>query len=224
MSKFPGASVIVFDLDDTLYKEIDLLNSAYRTIAKLVSNEVAIDIYTEMIDIYMRGESTFDIVKAKYQCSYSVDDMVEIYRNHLPDIQLIPGALHLLEELHKRNIPIGLITDGRNVTQRNKLLALGIEHFFCKIIISEEFGSSKPSIANYQVFCDDYPGRHYYYIADNYNKDFVAPNQLGWTSIALIDDGRNIHKAPVPIRTENLPTLKVVTLPEVLPIVDSRSV
>jgi len=35
---------------------------------------------------------------------------------------------------------------------------------------------------------------NYCYVADNILKDFIAPNKLGWTSIKIKDNGKNIHK------------------------------
>jgi len=48
--------VVVFDLDDTLYKEIDFLKSAYSYIARLTSNEKALeeDIYQLMWNTYRK--------------------------------------------------------------------------------------------------------------------------------------------------------------------------
>ena len=47
--------VVVFDLDDTLYKEIDFVQSAYRHIAVLVSNANVPedDVYQTLCDTYL---------------------------------------------------------------------------------------------------------------------------------------------------------------------------
>ena len=36
-------------------------------------------------------------------------------------------------------------------------------------------------------------GHRYFYIGDNPQKDFITPNELGWTTIGLMDNGQNIH-------------------------------
>jgi putative hydrolase of the HAD superfamily len=208
----PKNAFFVFDLDDTLYKEIDYLSSAYRRIATALESEIGHNIYTEMLDLYTSGKSTFDVIKEKYGVAMQVDDMVEIYRYHAPEIKLSPGAGGLLANLRQQMIPMGLLTDGRSRSQRNKLAALNIDRFFLAIVISEEFGSEKPTPANYTEFSDRYPGHTFFYVADNLNKDFLAPNQLGWTTIALNDDGSNIHKAKVTLTPEYFPTYKVNTL------------
>lgn len=43
-----------------------------------------------------------------------------------------------------------------------------------------------------------YPDCHgFTYVGDNLKKDFIAPNALGWLTVCLKDDGRNIHKQEV---------------------------
>ena len=99
-----------------------------------------------------------------------------------------------LEKLLSLGIEMSLITDGRSITQRNKLRALGIESFFKSIIISEEVKSEKPSENNFRMVMNSKSKENYIYIADNPKKDFITPNKLGWTSICLLDRGQNVHK------------------------------
>jgi putative hydrolase of the HAD superfamily len=208
----PKNACFVFDLDDTLYKEIDFLASAYRRIATALLPETGHDIYAEMLSLYQNRKSTFDVIKEKYGVTMPVKEMVEIYRYHLPEIALAPGAEEMLRSLQQQGIPMGLLTDGRSISQRNKLKALHIEQFFRMIIISEEFGSEKPTPANYTTFSDQFPGCAFYYVADNVNKDFITPNQLGWTTIGLKDDGRNIHKAKADLTPAHFPNYTVDSL------------
>jgi putative hydrolase of the HAD superfamily len=112
---------------------------------------------------------------------------------------------------------LGLVTDGYSKTQRNKLKALEIEELFDLVVISEEFGSAKPSEANFAVF-HQFKTDQYYYIADNPAKDFVSPNALGWQTICLIDAGKNIHKQDYTKESLYLPRLKIDTLEQVLSI------
>lgn len=94
-------------------------------------------------------------------------------------------------------VRIGLITDGRSVQQRNKIEVLGLKRWIDEedIVISEEFGSEKPALENYAYFMKRYLKCHdFTYVGDNLKKDFIAPNSLGWMTVCLKDDGRNIHK------------------------------
>lgn len=192
--------VVVFDLDDTLYKEIDYLKSAYQEIANRVGKDVA----TEMYEWYKDGKNAFQCLIDKYQISLNLSELLDIYRFHEPKIKLLPDAEKFLEDLKRSNVHVGIISDGRGKTQRNKLKALGID-WIEDVVISEEFGSEKPSEANYRYFMDKFPGMKYYYFADNMKKDFLAPNRLGWQTVCLKSDGRNIHNQDFSLPQEYLP-------------------
>ncbi|TNJ46526.1 HAD family hydrolase [Tamlana fucoidanivorans] len=192
--------VVVFDLDDTLYQEIDFLKSAYNAIANKISKLKKVSkgcVYSDMLTWYNNKENVFKKVLEVYNVDLSVSDLLIMYRNHVPNVFLTPDRLDLLKSLVNKNIPIGILTDGRSTQQRNKIRALGLESFVKEVLISEEFGSEKPSLRNYKYFENIYGDAQYYYIADNLKKDFVTPNELNWITIRLIDHGQNIHKNKV---------------------------
>lgn len=49
----------------------------------------------------------------------------------------------------------------------------------------------------------------YFYIADNVKKDFITPNKLGWTTVCLLDSGKNIHPQNFNISEEYLPKFRI---------------
>ena len=240
---FLSDTVICFDLDDTLYKEIDYLKSAYREIAMSVGHPEAA---VRMLDWYYAKENAFEKLIETYGLSITITDCLKIYRNHFPEISLDAGVKEFLVELKDNGAKLGLISDGRSITQRNKIKALGwakgttratinsmtgvlqtgIDSDYSdndynlkfngdddNIIISEEFGSEKPSLKNYQVVMDKFSEQQkFIYVGDNPAKDFIAPNQLGWDSVCLLDDGRNIHKQDFDLPKGYLPKERIVVL------------
>lgn len=197
-------TIIVFDLDDTLYNELDYLKSAYKSIAEYLAPDDWKPLYSKMFSLYRCKINVFDQLLDSY--NIEKDFLVNMYRNHQPTIQLFDGVLDVLEAIKSKNGKIGIITDGRSNTQRAKIEGLGILNYIDEIIISEEIGSEKPSLANFKAIENSLHGKTYYYIADNLKKDFIAPNSLGWKSIALIDNGKNIH-------SESYKHLDIPTLP-----------
>lgn len=184
---------IVFDLDDTLYYELDFLKSAYKEIAQTISKNNFEPILEQMLNLYADNEDVFGYLSLKY--SFPKDDLLKIYREHFPEVNLRKEVREILDRLQNDDVKMGLLTDGRSLTQRNKIKALGIEKYFNKIIISEEFGSEKPDEKNYRIFLE--PGYEYYYVADNPKKDFITPNILGWHTVMIEDDEKKrIHKIP----------------------------
>jgi len=193
--KINNKSFFVFDLDDTLYYEIDFLKSGYKAIADFLYPIILENVYDTMIDLYQKGMYAFEYIVEKYKNKgITVEQLLSIYRFHEPQIKLRNDASVFLQMLHERNVPIGLITDGRSITQRNKLKSLLIDRIFNDIIISEEFGSEKPDIRNYDYFNKKYSGYNFFFFADNLKKDFIVPVNLKWTSFCLLDNGLNIHK------------------------------
>ena len=210
---------IVFDLDDTLTYEIDYLKSGFQEIASQICSEKekAAKLYEQMWAVYQEGGNAFAYVCGRYP-TLSLEELLEVYRYHFPSIPLIEGAQEVLDWCKQHCYKVGLITDGRERTQRNKLKALGIEAFFDKIVISESFGSTKPDVRNYQVFATE--GSDYYYIADNPAKDFIAPNALKWISICLLDQGRNIHPQDFQVAPAQLPTYRIKKLKELIDLIE----
>lgn len=186
----------VFDLDDTLFHEIDYLKSAYRFIADHILEHTGTDIYPEMWQRYLKKENVFAWLLTEYNRQLphlTLEKLLSFYREHTPQIRLSLETKAFLSKLQQLQIPMGLITDGRSITQRNKLKALDIDALFCDVIISEEFGSEKPDQRNYLFFLHKYPGKHFCFIGDNTSKDFIVPARLGWQTICIKDNGHHIH-------------------------------
>lgn len=181
-------NTFVFDLDDTLYPEIDFETSGIRFVYnKLGVHTVSIE------QLLSHRRNWVQIILDELGNSISKEQLLFLYRNHTPDIRLYEDAKTLLMKLYNVS-DLYLITDGRSTTQRAKLRSLGIEHMFQKIIVSEEINSEKPAMKNFLSVMDRKSKVQYVYIADNVKKDFVTPKQLGWETICLLDRGYNIHK------------------------------
>ena len=183
--------VIVFDLDDTLYNEMEYLRSAYMEIAKKVDSTNWHQLFAKMFSLFRSKKDVFEFVSQNYKIDKLA--LLNSYRTHVPQIHLFDGVLDVMTAIKVRHGKIGIITDGRTNTQRAKLKALNILQHIDKIIISEEIGSEKPNEGNYQAIEDTFTDCSYLYIADNLRKDFIAPNRMGWKTIGLIDNGLNMH-------------------------------
>lgn len=181
---------LVLDLDDTLYAEINYLQSAYYFIAAQLSTQPK-KLTAKMLAQYHAGENVFENISKTYQVDKS--NLLDWYRFHKPDIALFQDVAETLNYLAPE-YKYAVITDGRSETQRNKLQALGIIDLLSSIVISEEIGSEKPSTANYEKVMNDLQCKQYIYVGDNLKKDFVTAKRLGWTTICLKDQGQNIHQ------------------------------
>lgn len=184
-------TAIVFDLDDTLYNEIDYLKSAYLELSKKLEPNSWEPLFANLFSQYRNKENVFNYVSETY--GIPMDELIDSYRNHYPKIEPFDGVLDLLKAIKEKEGKIGIITDGRSLTQRNKLKALGILDHIDYIVISGEIGSEKPSEANFRAIEENLKCATNFYIGDNIKKDFITPKKIAWKTIALLDAGRNIH-------------------------------
>lgn len=172
--------MVIFDLDDTLYKERDFVKSGNSAVAKYITEH----------NLPLATKDKWD------------DNMLKVYREHWPNINLDSETTFSLQMLKDKGINIGLITDGRLTTQINKVEALGLYRWIEKtnIIISEALGHDKTTPFPFLEMMSHNPEeKDFIYIGDNPTKDFHYPNILGWKSIMLKDiDHINIHTQDMP--------------------------
>lgn len=216
---FDSSLHLVFDLDDTLYGEIDYARSALKFAGELVEAAFAeVNAAAFLLKMYENGER--DAIGALWAArglpKPARSDVVAAMRGHRPDIELPPSSAETLKALSAQQIKWSILTDGRSLTQRRKIEALGLTGV-SGIYISEERGVSKPALQAYTQIEDDHPNaRGFWYIGDNPAKDFVAPNALGWKTIMLLDRGQNIHTQGIDVPRAFRADIEIDALPEIL--------
>ena len=208
---------IVFDLDDTLYKEIDFVKSAYIYINNYIKIRYNIDLSKKINECIANRINFFDLINSKLNKNqnFPIEKFLELYRFHYPNINLSEDATTFLDKILRLNMEFSIITDGRSISQKNKIKALGLNDLAKNIIISEETGFEKPHLNNFKILERIYTKKKLVYIADNTSKDFLAPNSLNWDTICLINNGQNIHQQNFNLNIKYLPKIKVNYLTEI---------
>ncbi|MHC4499717.1 MAG: HAD family hydrolase [Planctomycetota bacterium] len=195
---------VIFDLDDTLYDELDYCKSGFASVADFLAalpqSPPADRIFDSLWQQFSSGnhKTTFNAALDDLAITYDDDlvaKLVETYRNHLPKITLPPDSESVLNSLSDK-FTLALLTDGFLPAQKLKVRALGIEKYFKSIVYSEQLGREfwKPSPVAFEKIMQDLNTTppNTACVADNEKKDFIAPNQLGCTTIQLIRPSR-IH-------------------------------
>ncbi|HKS16375.1 MAG TPA: HAD family hydrolase, partial [Planctomycetota bacterium] len=130
-----------------------------------------------------------------------VGKLVSVYRTHVPKIRLCPDARRFLER-PPAGVAIGVITDGRVRTQREKTRALGLDRLGDAIVITGRWGPryAKPHPRAFRRMEKRFrlAGAACVYVADNPAKDFQAPQSLGWNVWRLRRPGGLYTAAPSP--------------------------
>lgn len=216
-----GVHGIVFDMDDTLYKEHTYRLSGLLTVARHFA--AACGMMPEQLLEAMQAEpsrafETVEHLAAKHGVGVSVTDQLIVYRSHRPDIELDPEALQVLVELRRRGYRLGLLTDGRAWGQLNKIAALGLGNYIDPALILPTvlYDTDKHSdlawhLMEQRMGAD---AASLTYVGDNLAKDFAHPNRLGWHTVMLRDvRDENIHRQrPADWPAENQPQRTVDSL------------
>ena len=192
----PGQSVIVFDLDDTLYAEYEYKVSGIRAVIRSITQLYPQWTVSELENCLDPHSSAWLDDLCRY-CGFNESEQQALlwqYRLHEPTLTPYLSAASLAE-LTRGFSAKALITDGRSITQRLKLKALGLADFFDNVLISEAYRSEKPCDKRFVFLQNQYSSTNnqFIYIGDNIKKDFVTPNRLGWLTIGLKASEHNIH-------------------------------
>jgi putative hydrolase of the HAD superfamily len=203
----PSPSAIVFDLDDTLYPERQFAFSGFDAVAAAFADRLSatFEIAPRMRELFDSPHRRRVFNKILEECPQQqqnqqrpptfLHDMIQVFRNHDPRIQLHPDADRALSCLQDR-YRLGLITDGFAVTQHAKIRALSLATRLDEIIVTDDWGREfwKPHPRAFKTMAERLGIEHQActYVADNLAKDFVAPNALGWTTV-LIERPDAVH-------------------------------
>ncbi|MFV0481261.1 MAG: HAD family hydrolase [Campylobacteraceae bacterium] len=183
--------VVVYDLDDTLYDEVDFVKSGFKEVANYLSNR---DYYYYMYDTFLNMGSgkVFNKLIEKYNLEVSIEKLVEIYKFHKPNIKLNHHTIELLNFTKKYRT--ALISDGHYIMQKNKFDALDLKKYIKFTIFTDFYHTKKPENLSFEMVMNKYKNEDkFIYISDNPSKDFIAPNKLGWLSIRY-KNKRGIYK------------------------------
>ena len=187
-----STKAVIFDLDDTLISEVAYAESGYRTVASVINKKYGLDkdavqIYEELLDLFNTDhKNVFNRFLKDNGLSDdrdSVMELVEAYREHLPEIDYFDDVRPALEGLKNKKIITGILSDGYSVTQRQKVRALGAENDFDIIILTDDLGRDawKPSPRGFQIIEDRYKlsPDEILYVGDNPKKDFYLSRSAG---------------------------------------------
>ena len=190
---------VIFDLDDTLYYELDYVKQAFGNVAEhlarrhdLSAPEV-LEAMVQILEAEGRGR-IFNRICEKYALTEDIRELVRVYRATKPSLVLYPDAERLLDQLQKQHIGTGLVTDGIAIVQRAKVEALNLQNRLDAVILTDELamagkaGLSKPDPLVYQACLEQLrvKAQEAVYIGDNPGKDFIGARALGMQTIRLI--------------------------------------
>lgn len=189
---------VVFDLDDTLYNSTALSESARRAALKAMINEgLDIDLkkgYEDLMRIVKRYGSNYSehfnrflAEKLGYvNYKFLASGVIAYHNTKFAYIRPFDDTIPTLIELVKRKKKLGIVTNGVSVKQWEKILRLGLEHFFEFVIISSEVRYEKPSPKIYEIALErlDLPPEEVLMV-DNKIEDLKGAKDVGMKTVLI---------------------------------------
>ncbi|HBM3485977.1 TPA: HAD family hydrolase [Listeria innocua] len=198
---------LIFDIDDTVYDQLKPFEEAFKTIfgksdrLKIENLYIKSRFYSdEVYHKVVRGEMpkaemhVYRITQALNDFDYQItkkeaEAFQHAYEQNQRKIELSPGIKEILTWAKKKNITMGIITNGPKDHQQHKINDLQIndwipaEHTF----ISGGVGIEKPDKKIFKLVEEQIgiKSAETYYIGDSFENDVIGSKSAGWKSIWL---------------------------------------
>ncbi|MCI0650986.1 MAG: TIGR02253 family HAD-type hydrolase [Planctomycetes bacterium] len=204
-------AAIFFDIDGTLYSTSDFAARARAaSIEAMIKAGVRMDAaeLTQELDEVIREFSSnyehhFDklllriprrVYKGLNPAMIVAAGVVAYHQTKFRHLEPFEDAYEVLRRLARTSIIRGIITEGLEIKQAEKLVRLRLDQFFTPhaIFISHQLGISKPNIKIYQRACGDLNLKpaECMYVGDNPTTDIDPPNRIGMITVRLRREGR----------------------------------
>jgi len=145
---------VLFDLDGTLLNRnasVELfIDAQYERLKEHIGHIGKEEFISRFIELDCRGYVWKDEVYQQMVVEFNIvgltwgqllQDYVEQFQHHCVPF---PNLHEMLIALVNQSIPLGIISNGKGQFQMDNIKALGIEHYFEIILISETEGIKKP--------------------------------------------------------------------------------
>ncbi|MFJ7667350.1 HAD family hydrolase [Lysinibacillus sp. NPDC097195] len=198
---------VLFDLDGTLLDRekslIAFVSHQYDRLAPKLSN-ISKELYiSRFIDLDKNGYVWKDIVYDQliqefHLTDCTVKELLDDYVINFKHYCIPFRYLHqMLNELTQLNIKIGMITNGFGQFQLDNIQALGIEHKFDVILISEWEGLKKPNpeIFNRALAKLQVSATNSMFVGDHAINDIEAAQNMGMKAVWKRNDASPTQKA-----------------------------
>lgn len=196
---------IIFDIDDTLYDQIEPFEHAYKTVfgdqyqisiqELFVSSRKHSDVvfkstqtgHMTMRDMYIyRIRNAFLDYKIEITEQQALD-FQEHYSWQQKNITMTKTMKDILVYCKNNKIQLGIITNGPSAHQREKIKSLNLGDYIKQdyMFISGDYDFAKPDIQmfEYAEKVMQIEKKDLIYIGDAYENDVVGAKQAGWNCI-----------------------------------------
>jgi len=137
-------AAVIFDLDDTLYPHAQFVHSGFGAVARHVQERFGLPaerVYASLRitrDGDGRGREFQQLCASCRLDDRAVEELVRVYRAHVPQLWLMHGAATVLRSLRVEGWRIGVLTNGDPAVQARKVCALGLETLVDHVVYASD--------------------------------------------------------------------------------------
>jgi putative hydrolase of the HAD superfamily len=190
---------VIFDLDQTLLdKDQSLINFAnyqydkFSLVRFIPDKRGFIDKFIEFNNIVMPKEEVYEKLISIFnieKCLFV--ELLDDLNNHFHMYSVgYPGLHEMLKALKEQGYKLGIITNGRDFYQRNKISALGISEYFDYIVTSGEVNIKKPDPEIFKIALKNLNSLsdRCVMVGDNLKADVIPAKELGMYTVLKSKD------------------------------------
>lgn len=219
------SKAVFFDIDDTLYD-----TSGFAALARRAAINVMIDAglplssdkaYTLLREIIGEKGSNYDKhfnvltkrVFGEEKPLLIALGMITYHNVKFALLRLFPETMSTLIYLKSQGYHLGVISNGITIKQWEKLIRLGLHHFFDEIITSEEVGAAKPDEKIFQRALDSMgcKAENSIMIGNKFSEDIIGALNIGMDAILVnsqLTEEEELYLKEKDIKLEVLPNLQ----------------
>jgi putative hydrolase of the HAD superfamily len=190
---------VFFDIDDTLYD-----TSGFARLARRAALNAMIDAglplshddaYILLREIIKEKGSNYDRhlnvltkkVFGEEKPLLVAIGMITYHNVKFALLRLFPETMSTLIHLKAHGYHLGVISNGITIKQYEKLVRLGLHHFFDSVITSQEAGVEKPDIAIFELAMKTMgcKAENSVMIGNNFNDDILGAIDAGMSAVYL---------------------------------------
>ena len=183
-------SLVIFDLDDTLYPYEPCHKAGTAAVLQFAARELGVkeraflDVWDSARERVKRrlgptgsshsrllyGHEAIEMLGLRSQPGLALALEQEYWREYLLAAKLRPGARDLLSTLRFNNIPIAIVTDLTAQIQFRKLVHLELDQVIDHVVTSEEAKTDKVGLEPFRVLFERLPRQdssHVWFIGDS---------------------------------------------------------
>ncbi len=202
---------VFFDIDDTLYD-----TSGFAELARKAALSTMIDAglplshkeaYSLLREIIKEKGSNYDKhfniltkrVFGEEKPLLIALGMITYHNVKFALLRLFPDTMSTLIYLKKNNYQLGAISNGLTIKQWEKLIRLGLYHFFDDVVTSQEAESEKPDPKNFQLALDRLRCQdHKSVMAGNkFSEDILSAINAGMSAILVNSELTDAEKKQI---------------------------